>query len=98
MGKLGCACGYVFRLSDSPCRDEYWAINDERMIESLKLLDKTPEFTGGDMFDFIFVQDRILLLCPLCTRIYFQDLADQEVFHPYISEELLYEHKIKYDF
>ena len=97
MPKLCCTCGHIFRLSDMPCRDQYWAVNDERFTEALHELERKPDMSGGEMHDYIFAQDREILLCPMCSRIHIVDSEDTNIYHPYISEELLYEHNIKYD-
>jgi len=98
MPTFGCGCGHVFRLSDIPSLNEYRAIKDERLVEASNFQVDHPEMSADEMYDYIMVNNRTILLCPICSRIHIEDLDDHNIFHPYISEELLYKHGVKYDY
>jgi len=97
MPKLGCACGYIFDLSDIPCKDEYLIISDKRMMEAIEVYDNNPSTNGEEMYYLIREEEKRLYICPQCSRIYVEDKNDPNIFHPYISEELLYSKGVKYD-
>src|SRR5581483_2700422 len=88
MPKLECVCGeHVFNLSKIPSPNEFNLVPESAMEQVISALGRSDQI-GKEVLELLDKKSRMVLICPICKRIYLEEVDSPGRYVRYRIEEL----------